>query len=564
MAKAISNLVKYPDGGIDHFLGGLATGAIQTRAGNQYTNIKQLLSELAGLYGFTSCYFTASRPLPDDHTSDKHRFGPSASDVRSWLSSSHVPNQDWALNASYIDVPLVNGSSTGYQKWTIPEDSIYRITCRGAHSGCTDEPLDYMRGVTVWGDFELKQSDYLLIAVGQGVPDMYGTTGDHDNGGAGGSWVALSDDGTNGSITTAKMLLVGNGAGGDTSDHVDSKIQCNASWARSVTNIGGVSGSETYPTTDTSTSLLRDAARQGYGGIAAPEGLSRACSGGYLSSGSNVRSYNLNVSGGGFRFKEPLNATTIAKGIAGYKDTHLGYLVGGAGISGSYTGYATYNTGNGGFGGGSGGWKEQGSAGGGFTGAIGTDDYEYTSHGTSFINASATNGGIKLNVPSPNGSYQSTDYTSTDQYQGWVRIEKMPALVNAYVPITSFTLTGYENYEDEDVTVSITMNGLTVTKTFSAGVTTAQVWNFSDNYGPYLNVAYNVTVTHATNQYVWFSRPGDTDEDGIDGDIIGAKMYKANTFLTGSSNQGHSEQYNETKTIIFTAAVSTMTFFTPY
>ena len=99
-----------------------------------------------------------------------------------------------------------------------------------------------MRGVTVQADFSLNMDDKLLIAVGQGVPNY---DGDHCNGGAGATWIALGD-----TIATALMLLVGNGAGGDTSDG-GTKSQPNTALNRSVTNVGGVSGLETTPINST-------------------------------------------------------------------------------------------------------------------------------------------------------------------------------------------------------------------------------------------------------------------------------------------------------------------------
>ena len=165
------------------------------------------------------------------------------------------------------------------------------------------------------------------------------------------------------------MLLVGNGAGGDTSDG-GTKGQPNTSLNRNVSNVGGVTGLETTP--------INSSASTGYGG---------SSSGGYLGSGTG------GYPGGGFR---------------------SGNLVGGT-RSNSTAGY-------GGFGGGSGGIDESGSAGGGFTGANGQDNTNITGHGSSFIRNTGTNQQCYLNNSTT--TWQSSSYHSFTQYQGIVYIVK--------------------------------------------------------------------------------------------------------------------------------------------
>ncbi len=309
----------------------------------------------SALYSFTNVCFTVSRTLTNSPTSTEHRYGPTQTEVRNWLSGTSNGGSGHAWANTYVDVP-----TQGYQRWTVPKSGTYRITCRGAHAGHTDTPDDYMRGVTVQADFALDMNDKLLIAVGQGVPNY---DGDHCNGGAGASWVAHG-----GTIATALMLLVGNGAGGDTSDG-GSKGQPNTSLNRTVTNVGGVSGLETTP--------INSSASTGYGG---------ANSGGYLGSGTG------SYVGGGFRSGDLIGGNR-SNGTAGY----------------------------GGFGGGSGGIDESGSAGAGFTGANGQDNTTVTGHGSSFIRDTGTNQSCTLN--SATTTWQSSDFTSSSSYQGWVFVE---------------------------------------------------------------------------------------------------------------------------------------------
>jgi hypothetical protein len=329
-------------------------------------HVRNTTLESTALYPFTSAYFTVSRSLSSSYSSSAHRYGPTQTEVRDWLSGTANGGGGHSWANTYVDVP-----TQGYQRWTVPETATYRIVARGGHAGYTDSPDDYMRGVTVRADFDLTLGDKLLIAVGQGVPNY---NGDHCNGGGGASWVALGD-----TIGTALMLLVGNGAGGDTSDG-GAKGQPNTSLNSTVTNVGGVSGLQTTP--------INSSASIGYGN----QSTTYPNSGGYLSAGNDVSSTG--TQGGGFR---------------------SGDLVGGT-RSNSTAGY-------GGFGGGSGGRDEYGSAGGGFTGAMGQDNTTVTGHGSSFIRDTGANQLCTLNASTT--TWQATDYTSHVQYQGRVYVEKL-------------------------------------------------------------------------------------------------------------------------------------------
>ena len=80
------------------------------------------------------------------------------------------------------------------------------------------------------------------------------------------------------------------------------------------------------------------------------------------------------------------------------------------------------SAGYGGFGGGSGGQDEEGNAGGGFTGAHGEDNTAKTGHGSTFVNDN-NQGNVSVQLAQATTTYQSSDYTSEDQYQGWIKIE---------------------------------------------------------------------------------------------------------------------------------------------
>jgi len=323
------------------------------------------------LYTFTSAYFTVSRALSNSSSSSAHRYGPTQAEVRAWLggTGNGGGNHDWA--DTYVDCPI-----QGYQRWTIPKNGKYTITAKGGGAGYTDSPYDRMRGVKVTADFDLVRGEKLIIVAGQGVPNYYG---DHCNGGGGASWVMSGSD-----YTVAIPLIVANGAGGDTSDG-NAKAQPNTTLGSSITVTptaaegGGaaVTGKETTPI---------------YGHSSSGRGATttaRPNSGGWLTDGGDA-----GVSGmGGHAFRNGAVGGTRSNSTAGY----------------------------GGFGGGSGGEDEFGSAGGGFTGAYGNDGTSYTGHGSSFVN-DTNQGNVTVALPQYTNTFQNTDFTSEDQYCGWVHI----------------------------------------------------------------------------------------------------------------------------------------------
>ena len=337
---------------------------------NRYNFVWSLPAE--ELYSFTSAFFTASRALTDSPSSDDHRFGPTQTQVRAWLSGTSNGGGGHSWANTYVDCP-----QDGYQRWTIPKTGKYRITAKGGGSGHTDSPDDYMLGVKVIADFNLTEGEKLILAAGQGVPDY---DGDHCNGGGGASWVMSGSD-----YATAIPLIVANGAGGDTSDG-GAKGQANVTLGNSitVTPTGGEGGGSAV--TGKQTTPINSTVDPGRGS----QNTSKPNSGGWLSDGNDAGENNV----GGHGFRSDLKGGIRSNSTAG----------------------------NGGFGGGSGGEDESGSAGGGFTGAHGTDNSNVTGHGSSFVNDN-NQGNVSVALAQATTTFQNTDYTSEDQYQGWVKIE---------------------------------------------------------------------------------------------------------------------------------------------
>ena len=354
-------------GSIDFTVGSVTSTETCTFAtsGNEFTSTLNLVY-VAELYSMTDVYFTVCQALVNTATNTSHQTGPTLAEVQSWMTGTSNGGQGytWASNTSYLDVPV-----QGYQRWQVPATGTYRIRAKGARAGYTDsystttEPSN-----TVQADFSLTMGDYLIIAVGQGVP-VY--SGDHCNGGAGATWVAKGSN-----ISTSECLLVAAGGPAGTSDG-SAKADPPTSLSRSV-NVSGAVGTETDGINVTT-----------YGGNSANTGGAR--SGSWLANGSNTNTQN----GGGFRTSN---------------------LVGGN--------YSNNTAGNGGFGGGSGGFDEQGAGSGGFSGSYGTDNTALNGVGTSFIASSGTNASCTLSDTST--SFQSTDWKSESQFQGMVKITKLP------------------------------------------------------------------------------------------------------------------------------------------
>lgn len=323
-------------------------------------------------FAMTTVYFTVAQGLSNNYASTAHRFGPPLASVQSWMTgtSNGSPGYSWASDTANLNVP-----TDGYQVLRIPKTATYRIRAKGAHSGYTDS---YSGSITrpatiVQADFNLTKDNYLIIAVGQGVP-VYG--GDHCNGGAGASWVAHN---TTNTIAGSECLIVAGGGPAGTSDgSIKSDPPISLSRSVSLPN-GTATGNETDGWNVSS-----------YGGNIATSGNSR--SGSWLSSYTD--SYGWTT--GGFL---------------------SGNLIGG-GRSNSTAGY-------GGFGGGGTGVDESGAGSGGFSGSYGTDNTAINGVGTSFCSTNFSASNTTCSLASISSNFQNTDYKSEDQFQGVVTITQL-------------------------------------------------------------------------------------------------------------------------------------------
>ena len=101
---------------------------------------------------------------------------------------------------------FVQGASTGYQKWTVPEDATYTIEAGGARGGRDYNGGQYdIWGAKIKGDFTLTKGTQLEMVVGVGGNQYY-SPHYNDCGGGGGSFVK--------NATTGQPILIAGGGGG--------------------------------------------------------------------------------------------------------------------------------------------------------------------------------------------------------------------------------------------------------------------------------------------------------------------------------------------------------------
>ncbi len=143
------------------------------------------IAGVASLYDFISHTFT---------TAGKYgRFGPTLTELRSAYSPS------WTDNTIYFNV-----TSTGIQKWTVPETGTYTITARGSGSVTTNQG-GY--GARITGTCTLTKSEIIYILVGQ---TAINETNSANHCGGGGTFVVRTPYNTNASI----IVIAGGGGGG--------------------------------------------------------------------------------------------------------------------------------------------------------------------------------------------------------------------------------------------------------------------------------------------------------------------------------------------------------------
>ena len=263
---------------------------------SSFNGVRRFTPPASGLYPFTSHVFT--------NCSVTGRFGPSLSQMQATYSGV-----TWAQNTAFLN----QGTYQGYQKWTVPETGIYRITAIGAAGGASSAypPSYYGRGVQAQADIALLQGEFLIIVVGQA-----GTTAPYFGGGGGGTFVVRLSDGS-------PLVIAGGGGGArqnqnyrtansDASVTTNAKPYSNYPDNRGCPGAGGFSGNGMNSQTNGAgaggypsgligcSSPSGDAGAGGFGGGSCGDGIywGGAGHGGGYSGGALYNAYGANGAGG--------------------------------------------------------------------------------------------------------------------------------------------------------------------------------------------------------------------------------------------------------------------------
>jgi len=152
------------------------------------------------LYPFTSHTFSSG-----GGTTTSGRYGRSFPSYRSYGPAP------WAPNTSYF----TQGTTTGYQLWTVPATATYRIKAAGAAGGRNSSPSTGQyggRGAIVEGDFALQKNNKIQIVVGQMATDQTGSP-EIGSGGGGGTFV-FKQSYTAGNVSDVYVIAGGGGGVG--------------------------------------------------------------------------------------------------------------------------------------------------------------------------------------------------------------------------------------------------------------------------------------------------------------------------------------------------------------
>ena len=337
--------------------------------------------------------FSVSRAISNSSNSSAHRYGPTHAQMQSWVqgTSNGGPGYSWATGYNNF-----YGQATGFQLWKVPIAGTYELEAKGGSGGATDTPIFRGRGQIAKARFALAKSDMIVVAVGQGVPDMLG---DHCNGAGGGTFITILPN-SSASYPAAIPLVVAAGAAGGTSDGGGSD-PTTASTSRTIA-ASSTTGNVSYTgfcTDPISAANVSDFAQQ--------YGHSRQGTLDGRNSGQDT------VLGGAF-FGTHSNNSIFGSSMGG---------MWGNGLTGGQR--SNNASGNGGFGGGSGGSDESGNAAGGFTTGQSFDGPSCSGGG--FINSGHTkyvsNTGFSL-APATT-TFQATDYMTSYQYQGYAKITRI-------------------------------------------------------------------------------------------------------------------------------------------
>ena len=263
---------------------------------SSFNGARRFTPPSSGLYPFTSHVFT--------NCGVSGRTGPTLAQMQAAYTGVA-----WAQNTAFLS----QGAYQGYQKWTVPETGVYRITVLGAAGGASlaYPPSYYGRGVQAQADILLTLGEFIILVVGQA-----GVSAPYFGGGGGGTFVVRVSNG-------APLVIAGGGGGArqnqnyrtansDASININAKPYSNYPDVRGCPGAGGFSGNGMnsqyngvgaggYPSGLIGcNSPSGDAGAGGFGGGSCGDGIywGGAGHGGGYSGGALYNSYGANGAGG--------------------------------------------------------------------------------------------------------------------------------------------------------------------------------------------------------------------------------------------------------------------------
>ena len=177
-------------------------------------------------------YPFSPNPFTFTNAGEVGRLGPTFADMKSVYGAS-----GWWQNTENFNE--ISGKQ-GFQLWTVPQTTTYRITANGARGGTTNVSsgdLNYPgAGAQIRADFALTKGTKLVIIVGQSARTAEQNDGEAAGGGGGATWVLKENFTTS---TNDIYMVAGGGAGQANNEHTNHTAASGGTSQASISDTGG-------------------------------------------------------------------------------------------------------------------------------------------------------------------------------------------------------------------------------------------------------------------------------------------------------------------------------------
>ena len=199
-------------------------------------NASELFTDRAiNIVGVSDLYPFSPNPFTFTNAGEVGRLGPTFADMKSAYGAS-----GWWQNTENFNE--ISGKQ-GFQLWTVPQTTTYRITANGARGGTTNVSFGDLNypgaGAQIRADFALTKGTKLVIIVGQTARTAEQFDGEAAGGGGGATWVLKE----NFTTSTNDIYMVAGGGAGQASDDLTNHTA--ASGGTSQASISDTGGGET-------------------------------------------------------------------------------------------------------------------------------------------------------------------------------------------------------------------------------------------------------------------------------------------------------------------------------